>query len=432
MELKKSLQKIYSKDFFILLGIGFLPLVWKVLEIALLAGFENSLKILGQLTLISIIFKIFEESILNPLYKSLSKNNLNNEEDKICIAKKFLIFYFFAAIIFTAIVFILNEYIVKISQVPNYIFNDVLTFFKIYIISSGIGILSKYLYTFNLITKDTKKMFVYFIIKALGTAILLLILVPKFGFGLSAHGVAITELIVNTTTLCYLYFTFPKTTIKNTTLNKKEYFKLLLYSFLETAIRNIIYYCVILVFLNMLDSQDLYFVSNEYIWSFMLVPALAQNSLVKQEISNNAKSSLKPYFINCTILLAYMILLLPLSLLLFKTVYMLPNYLDYFYVLLKLFPCYIIFIFDSVIEGYFFSTGKLHHILIQNLLTNIGVYLTSLILLLCNVWAISLDAIIILFNAGVIVSSVYTIIAYYLDKNRTQKEVVTNNKFCNN
>ena len=112
--------------------------------------------------------------------------------------------------------------------------------------------------------------------------------------------------------------------------------------------------------------------------------------------------------------------------------YMLPNYLDYFYVLLKLFPCYIIFIFDSVIEGYFFSTGKLHHILIQNLLTNIGVYLTSLILLLCNAWAISLDAIIILFNAGVIVSSVYTIIAYYLDKTRTQKEVVTNNEFCNN
>ena len=56
----KSLKKIYSKDFFIFLGVGFLPLVWKVLEIALLAGFANALNILGQLALIGIIFKVFE------------------------------------------------------------------------------------------------------------------------------------------------------------------------------------------------------------------------------------------------------------------------------------------------------------------------------------------------------------------------------------
>ena len=115
---------------------------------------------------------------------------------------------------------------------------------------------------------------------------------------------------------------------------------------------------------------------------------------------------------------------MPLSVVIFKYVYNLANYLDYFIVLLKLLPCYFIFVIDSVVEAYFFATGKLHHILIQNILTNIGVYLTAFILLLCNVWIVSLDSIIFLFNLGVVVSSVYTISVYLIDLKR--KEITYN------
>ncbi len=159
MMLAKNLKKIYSKDFLIVLGIGFLPLVWKVLEIALLAEFENALKILGQLTLISIIFKVFEETLLNPLYKTLNKNDFREEEEKIYTAKKFFVFYFFATVCFTAIVFFLNKYIIEASYVPTYIFDEVFVFFRIYIFACGFGIISKFLYTFNLISKNTKKCF---------------------------------------------------------------------------------------------------------------------------------------------------------------------------------------------------------------------------------------------------------------------------------
>lgn len=418
----KSLKKIYSKNFFIILGIGFLPLVWKFLEIALLAGFENSLKILGQLSLISIIFKVFEETLLNPLYKMFGKSILCSDEEKTYIAKKFLLFYFLSVLIFTILVFIFNKVIIEASQVPAYIFKDVFVFFKIYIVSCGFGIISKYLYTFNIINKNTKKMFLYFIIKSVGTAVLLLILVPKFSLGLGVNGVAIAELVVNVLTILYLLLSFPKSKKCEIIFNKKQYFKLLFFAFFETLIRNVVYYCVILVLLNMLDNQDLYFVSNEYIWSVMLVPTIAQNTLIKQEISNDPDTSLKPYFTNCIALIVFMLLLIPLSLFIFKDIYSLPNYLDYFYVLIKLFPCYIIFVFDSVIEAYFFSTGKLHHILIQNILTNIGVYLTAFILIVCDVWTVSLDSIILLFNLGVIVSSLYTIFAYFIDKKSANKK----------
>ena len=58
-----------------------------------MAPFENALKILGQIALISIIFKVFEESILNPLYKCFSKQNID-ESQRQHFVKKFLIYYF--------------------------------------------------------------------------------------------------------------------------------------------------------------------------------------------------------------------------------------------------------------------------------------------------------------------------------------------------
>ncbi len=265
-------------------------------------------------------------------------------------------------------------------------------------------------------------MFLYLLIKVIGTSLLLLTLVPKFTFGLGVNGVAIAELVVNVAAVVYLYFSLPKVSKTNEGVDAKKYFKLMLFAFAETLIRNVVYYCVILVFLNILDNQDLYFVSNEYIWSIMLVPTLAQSTIIKQLISNDQNASLKPYFLNCLILIAFMILLLPVSMFVFKNIYSLSNYMDYFYVLLKLFPCYIIFVFDSVIEAYFLSTGKLHHILVQNLLTNIGVYLIAFVLLLCGVWQISLDSVILLFNCGVIVSSLYTILVFAFEKRRQNKQ----------
>jgi len=419
----KKLKKIYTKEYWLLLGIGFLPLMWKILEICFLSSYNNALKILGQIVLISIIFKIFEESILNPLYKTLSKQNLKSNEEKQTIINKFLLYYLILTIIFTLFVYALSKDILEISKIPSYIFNETLKFIKIYIIASGFGVISKYLYTCSLIDKDSKKMLVYLLIKSVATTILFICLVPKFSFGLGVNGIAITELIINIASIFFLLKNRFKTKKLKTNINIKEYFKLFVFSLTETLIRNVVYYFVILVFLNMLDNQDLYFVSNEFIWSIMLVPTLAQTSLIKQDLANNRDCSLEPYFINSLILIIFMILLIPVALLTFKHVYNLSNYLDHFFVLIKLFPCYIIFVFDSVIEAYFISMGKMHHILIQTFITNILVYLTALILYVCGIWTITLNSIILLFNLGVIISSIYTITAYFIERKKIKHHI---------
>ena len=417
----KTLKKIYTKEYLLLIGIGFLPLMWKILEICFLSSYNNALKILGQIALISIIFKVFEESIINPLFKTLSKQNLKSEEEKQTIVNKFLVYYLIATIIFTLLVFTFSKTILKISKVPDYLFLETLEFLKIYIIANGFGIISKYLYTCSLINKDNKKMLIYFLIKSVATTILFICLVPKFSLALGVKGIAISELIINIIAIILLLNTRFKVSKQKTNINFKEYFKLCCFSFAETLIRNVVYYFVILVFLNIIDNQDLYFVSNEFIWSIMLVPTLAQSSLIKMDISNNQDASLKPYFINSIILMSFIIIFIPIAFMVFKYIYRLENYMEFFVVLLKLLPCYSIFIIDSIVESYFISTGKLHHILIQTFITNILVYLTALILYLCGIWTVTLNSIILLFNLGVIISSIYTITVYIIENKRSKR-----------
>lgn len=424
--MKMLMKKVYTKEYLIFLIIGYIPLLYKICQIALLSPFADAMKILGQMTLLGIIFKCLQETLINPLFKTLGKND-NTEESKNYYAKRFLWIYSLIVVIFSLIIFFMLKPIMIASQIPQEIFDQTHLFLQMMVFVNGFKIIIQYLFTFNMISKNNKNLFVYLLISAIATLVLDIILIPKWSLGLGVNGVAISSLIVNFVLFIYLLFTMPRQKKTECRFKTKVYFKLVLFSFLETFVRNVVYYCVILVFLNILNNQDLYYVSNDFIWSIMLVPALAQNNIIKQSLSQNNKESLKPYFYNNIIIIFYLCLMILVAFLLFKYAYKFDNYIDYFITLLKLSPCYIIFLFDNVIESYFISVGKMHHVLIQNVITNVLVYLTAFILYLCGLWVITLDSLIIVFSAGMVFSSLYTICVFlfenkYLKRKKLQEE----------
>lgn len=400
--------------------MGYLPLVYKVFQTAFLNSFENAMKIVGQMVLIEILFKIFQETLITPMFKVLGKND-NTENNKNYYAKKFLWIYSLICAGFTLLLFLLLKPIMQISHIPEEIFDTTYTFLRMLVIANGIKIIVQYLLTFNIISKETKKLSIYILVSSAATLILDVIFIPSWSLGFGVYGVGIVTLIINTIQLVYLILTMPKAQqVENYSFDFKKYTKLTLLSFFETVTRNLFYYFIILVFINMLNNQGLYYVSNDYIWSIMLIPTLAQNICIKQDISHDNSFSLKPYVLHNFLILGYMLLSVPVAFVLFKYVYKFENYFEYFITLLKIAPCYIIFVFDNVIESYFIATGKLKYVFIQTFITNILVYLTSFIFYITGMWVITLDSIIIVFSAGIIVSSAYTLFAYIYDKKKNK------------
>lgn len=413
------MNKTNLKNYLLFVIIGYLPLIWKLFQIIFLTTFDNALKILGQLSLLAIIFKIFQETIINPLYKLFG----DSFENKSNLARHYFKFILVFSFIFTACVFFLIPQIASISKIPTEILSPSISFLKLSAIAFGLNILVQFLYTFNIVAQNTKNVIVYLLINSFVLLLLNFIFCSKNCLSLGVNGVAYSNIIIYTILIIYLYFTLSKQQDKQIVFSKKRYFKLALISFLETLIRNIVYYFIILVFLNLLNNQDIYYIVNDFIWSAMLVPVLAQSTLVKQILAKNQNSSLNKFFINTIFLCLFIIVLIPVGYVLFKHIYNLQNYMQYFLTLIKLVPCYLLFCFDSVVEAYFVASGRLHHILVQTILTNVVVYGVAYILFLFNVWSISLDAIIILFSLGMIVSSVYTLSVYIaINKKKTDKQ----------
>lgn len=167
------------------------------------------MKILGQMTLLGIIFKCLQETLINPLFKTLGKND-NTEESKNYYAKRFLWIYSLIVVIFSLIIFFMLKPIMIASQIPQEIFDQTHLFLQMMVFVNGFKIIIQYLFTFNMISKNNKNLFVYLLISAIATLVLDIILIPKWSLGLGVNGVAISSLIVNFVLFIYLLFTMPR------------------------------------------------------------------------------------------------------------------------------------------------------------------------------------------------------------------------------
>ena len=116
----KSVKSIYNKNYLLFVLIGFLPLIWKILQIVFLTPFENAMNILGQMSLMAIIFKVFQETLINPLFKIFG----DESNKKSYLAKKYFLFISLSTLIFTTIIFLLTPQIMTLSKVPQEIFNE--------------------------------------------------------------------------------------------------------------------------------------------------------------------------------------------------------------------------------------------------------------------------------------------------------------------
>lgn len=60
-----------------------------------------------------------------------------------------------------------------------------------------------------------------------------------------------------------------------------------LFSGLESLIRNLVYLIVVLRGMNLLHEQDVYWIANNFIWSWLLLPVLSLSELLRQDVATS-------------------------------------------------------------------------------------------------------------------------------------------------
>jgi hypothetical protein len=203
----------------------------------------------------------------------------------------------------------------------------------------------------------------------------------------------------------------------------KEFIKIGGVSGLESLVRNIAYMAMISRMVNVVGEQGTYWVANNFIWGWLLLPVLQLSELIKQETAidkDNIRKNSLGYFGLTAIISVLWFISVPLWKPFMANVLQFNDVNKLFELVLVLVGFYVLYAFQNVFDSVFYGLGKTNYMLFESVVTNTVYYGVAFILYLTGVWTPSLIGIALLFGIGNAFDSIVSLgaFAYLLKKEK--------------
>ena len=411
-KLVKSLRSINYKLLCALIVIGFAPTIYTTVRVFFLGQLpgEWTFSIAGQLSWVNLIYEVLNEAIILPLFYFIGKvkdarNEFENRVRTGMIITFFMYFLLSSAIIIFAKPMlgfmaanpdIINESMeyIRIESVAN-IFLILSQFALISLITLG---KSKYLYTITGIRLILSVVFDTFLVSELPVSV-------KLG----VNGIGYSNILVNALILCASLLFLKKEGIVLFRKVKcdfswaKELIRIGGISGLESLVRNIAYMVMIARMVNMISEQGTYWVANNFIWGWLLLPVLQLGELIKQETSTDCDSIRKNtlgYFAITAFISITWFISIPLWKPFMSHVLCFNDVDKLFTLVSVLIGFYVLFAFQNIFDSIFYGLGKTNYMLFESVVTNTVYYGTAFILYSMGLWTPTLIGIALLFGIG--------------------------------
>ena len=426
----KVFKNINLKLYFALLVMGLCPTVYVTLRTFFLGQLpgEWAYSIAGQLSWVNLIYEIINEAIILPLFFFIGKT-INDRNEFTNRIKTGLLTSFGIYLILGAMIFLFTEPLLKIMAASTDIIDASAEYIRIESIANIFGIL----YSFACVALITigKEKLVYIIT---GTKLILCVisdtfLVSQFPFSakLGVNGIGISNIIVNACLLFVIlkmlnrlgYNVFTKS--KLTFSWMKDFAKIGGVSGLESFVRNIAYMVMVSRMVNMVGEQGTYWVANNFIWGWLLLPVLQLGELIKQETAKDekaVKNNTRGYFSITGIICILWFILIPLYKPFMKYVLNFDDTDKLFGLVVILLGFYVLFAFQNVFDATFYGRGKTNYMLFESVVTNSLYYGIFFVLYLKGIWIPTLTGIALMFGGGNAFDSIVSGLAYYVFRKR--------------
>ena len=444
-KLKKSLKNINYKLFLSLFMMGLSPTIYTTLRVFWLGNFptDASYSIAGQLLWINLIYEIIDEAFILPLFYFIGKTITNKKELTNKVKSGLIIIL--GIYTFLSINIIIFCYpLLKLMATNLSIIDASATYIRIEVIANVFAILSQFSLIGIVTLAKHKNIYILIIIKLILCVILDIFLVSSLNVSanLGVNGIGITNIIVNSLIFAMTLFLLTKNGINVFNREKmsfkwiKEFIKKIVISGLESLVRNLAYIVMIVRMINVVNEQGTYWVANNFIWGWLLLPIMQLGELIKQETStnkNSVKNNSLGYFAITIITILVWCGLIPIYKPFMQYVCNYHNVDKLFELVMVLFGFYILYALQNVVDATFYGLGKMHYMLWESLITNLLYYGLAFILYMVGIWQPTLISIALLFGIGNAFDTLVSFGAYWflLKTNHINILDVENNKcFC--
>lgn len=421
----RALKSINYRLFFAIMLLMLFPTIYQTVRIFFLGEMPNDwgFNIASQLSWVSLFYEIIQEALILPLFfilgKSLSDKNEFTNKIKGGLFLTGIIYF-----ILSCVLFIFAEPLVIFMAQDKELIGATVDYVRLETIAALLSTLFKFMLTVLITLKKDGYMYLTLIIQMLLSILLDTFLVSnlKFSLNIGVNGIAITNIIVNCINLVICLLLLKKENMSIFTNEKmsfswvKEWFQVGKYSGLESLIRNVVFSIMIIRMVNMVSEQGPYWVANNFIWQWLLLPALALGDLIKKEVGedkNNIQTKTFGYIILTAIFAILWIGSIPIWKPFLQFVMNIDVYETVYYIVIIQTVFYITFIFNNIFDSTFYGVGRTDYMLILSVCINIFYYGVAFILYLKGIFVPSLFSISMLFGVGMAADFIPTLILYF-------------------
>lgn len=411
-KIKKSILSLNWKLFASLLVMGLCPTIYNTVRVFFLGQLPGdwAFSIAGQLSWINLIYEIIDEAIILPLYFFMG-NVVDKRNEFTNRIKTGLIVSTGIYLFISLFICIFTEPLLNMMAASPEIIKESITYIRIESIANIFSLISSFM-MICLISLG-KSYYVYLI--TIGRLILNIVFDTFFvssltiSANLGINGIGYSNIIVNLLlsiiSIRILFKEncniFSKSEISFSWL--KQTIKICGISGLESFVRNIAYMLMICRMVNIVNEQGTYWVANNFIWGWLLLPINQLGELIKQECSTDTKKikeNTPAYFCITFFICLLWFITIPLWKPFMRNILLFDDVEKLFSLVLLLLGFYILYAFQNIFDCEFYSLGRTDLMLFESIVTNTIYYGAAFILYKTGLWIPSLSGIALLFGIG--------------------------------
>ncbi|WP_297296650.1 hypothetical protein [uncultured Brachyspira sp.] len=286
-----------------------IPSIYSIFRIYLLDSYPDSsgINIASQQMWLGIIYEVFEEAIIAPLFfffGNIKDDDINNHKEIfINKVRSSLIIITFIYIIMALIINIFAGNLVNVMKQQTELYAQTTTYIKLESFANIAIVLFHLIIVAHTSLENYKSIFAITTIKMVLTIILDILFVSQYpiSLNLGVNGIAYNNIISNLISVIIALILLDKSgynifaKIKLNFLWNKNITSLNVISGFESFYRNLIYSIVLVRMINIVGEQGNYWIANSFFWSWLLIPINQIGTLIKTDLSKKHNRSLKPY-----------------------------------------------------------------------------------------------------------------------------------------
>ena len=399
-----------------LCALAFIPAIYQTVKTFLISagGQADVFDIIGQMEWFDLINETLQAFLIVPLYSVLNKIFKNRKDDFAGAAFKTGLCAFLLYMLFSVGVLLYGSVLIGAMNPGEIDMTVASVYLRLETAAFMTGIVVSFANVVFVIIGKDKNVYIFLGIRTAMSLAADFLLIPNFG----VYGAAVSNIITNTLlSIACILLLYRQGYIRFRRFGKsdgamlREWCKTGVFSGLQQFVDNFIYAVMVCKMVNMVAQQGNYWIANNFIWGWLLIPISALAEVIHSDCKEGYKKlrQFNYYFIAAASVLLWAVTI-PAWTPFLRYAQNLGNAEEIFAIVIKLAPFYIAYAGCAIIDNIFIGLGRTEYNAVNSLIINLGYYGVFYVLYLTNAITFDMNTIILMFGFGMVVHYVISLI----------------------